>query len=86
MLNETENTPKRRGRPKLNTEDSNISPAKSHEGCSTPGSRGRRHRTSYRKLGEEVTQVIWLSADSFLLYCEIYNGHHKDANNNFITV
>ncbi|KDO47945.1 hypothetical protein CISIN_1g001512mg [Citrus sinensis] len=85
-LNETENTPKRRGRPKLNTEDSNISPAKSHEGCSTPGSRGRRHRTSYRKLGEEVTQVIWLSADAFLLYCEIYNGHHKDGNNNFIAV
>lgn len=60
-LNETENVPKRRGRPKLNSQDTNIPRAKSHEGSSTAGCQGKRHRSSYRKLGEDVTQKLYNS-------------------------
>lgn len=55
---ETEQCPNRITRQKLNSENRNTSPAKSHEGSSTPGSSGKAERSSYRRLGEDVTQVI----------------------------
>lgn len=57
-LKETVQCPDRKTRQNLNSENTNKLPAKSHEGSSTPSSSGKAERSSYRRLGENVTQVI----------------------------
>ncbi|KAJ0009776.1 hypothetical protein Pint_33745 [Pistacia integerrima] len=75
---ETEQCPNRITRQKVNSENRNTSPAKSHEVSSTPGSSGKAERSSYRRLGEDVTQVIgFLYVFTPLIICFLffYTGH-----------
>ena len=55
-------TPKRRTRQKLNFESTNNSLAESHKDSRSPGSTGEKSgQSSYKKLGEAVTEVLFAS-------------------------
>lgn len=60
--NQTENESSRTGeaRRKLNPEGTSTSTTKSHEGSAATTASGKRAGLSYSRLGEAVTQVIWL--------------------------
>ncbi|KAL5857789.1 hypothetical protein ACOSQ3_005247 [Xanthoceras sorbifolium] len=57
----TEGPCKRKPGQNLNSDDTNISPAKSHEDCSKPGSSDKRSKSSSKRLGEHVTQRLYNS-------------------------
>ena len=55
-------TPRRRTRQKLNFESTNNSLAESHKDSRSPGSTGEKSgQSSYKKLGEAVTEVLFAS-------------------------
>ena len=55
-------TPKQRTRQKLNLESTNNSLAESHKGSRSPGFTGEKSRqSSYKILGEAVTEVLFAS-------------------------
>lgn len=57
---ENEHTPKRTPRQKSNAKDTSSSPNKSLKSSPKSGFTSARARSStYRRLGETVTQVIW---------------------------